>query len=524
MNNEKFRKSLDEIKPSQALINKTLMNIKEKKKINIFMPFYMASLAAVCSIILITTYIINDNATTTNSVNNNFLIEIKGEYTFEHIFDFNVLPEDKFNNIYVLKYENKIEDNDYIVPYRYYVDIVEMMKPLKDNKINTLKEFKEEKYDKIVINDEKYFYISKEGYSMVFYDKSNEVYYQIETTQEQEEIIAKLQNYIEMLTRMRSIDNFIDETHIKNVKQTNFTGMYLVEKTNKNGEWESYMKTREYDDYQELMAYIERFRYNKVTKTMDEFDVSKYYGNMLIQFEGFYMYIPETINGKILLYAPGWVHPIYNEIELQQKDYNTLESIKKLIKTKGKYESAYGRYNPETKQLVDPNSNRQQNSEYKAPVDPSTGVNIMMSTHYLYYGQLGTKDNNTLYITLKTDTVKNNPYMPMDTAKIENNPTIIIDEHIRDYENMSINGTLYDTIVYVTKDKKVKVLEIIDIIKTGDASKAYEIDFGGPVSKIDRQLDETNHQALYAILENGTKIKIKIDSEYSIWKNSNIQR
>ena len=193
MNNEKFKKSLDEIKPSQALINKTLMNIKEKKKINIFMPFYMASLAAVCSIILITTYIINDNATTTNSVNNNFLIEIKGEYTFEHIFDFNVLPEDKFNNIYVLKFENKIEDNDYIVPYRYYVDIVEMMKPLKDNKINTLKEFKEEKYDKIVINDEKYFYISKEGYSMVFYDKSNEVYYQIETTQDQEEIIAKLQ-------------------------------------------------------------------------------------------------------------------------------------------------------------------------------------------------------------------------------------------------------------------------------------------------------------------------------------------
>ena len=144
MNNEKFRKSLDEIKPSQALINKTLMNIKEKKKINYFMPFYMASLTAVCSIILVTTYIINDNSTTTNSVNNNFLIEIKGEYTFEHIFDFNVLSEDKFDNIYVLKFENKIEDNDYKIPYKYYVDIIETMKPLKDNKINTLKDFKEE--------------------------------------------------------------------------------------------------------------------------------------------------------------------------------------------------------------------------------------------------------------------------------------------------------------------------------------------------------------------------------------------
>ncbi len=495
MNNEKFKKSLDEIKPSQALINKTLMNIKEKKKVNYFMPFYMASLVAVCSIILITTYIINDNAVTTNSVNNNFLIEIKGEYTFEHIFDFNVLPEDKFNNIYVLKYENRIEDNDYIVPYRYYVDIVEMMKPLKDNKINTLKEIKEEKYDKIVINDEKYFYISKEGYSMVFYDKSNEVYYQIETTQDQEKIIAKLQNYIEMLTRMRSIDNFIDETHIKNIKQTNFTGMYLVKKTNKNGEWESYMKTREYDDYQELMAYIERFRYNKVTKTMDEFDVSKYYGNMLIQFEGFYMYIPETINGKILLYAPGWVHPIYNEIELQQKDYNTLESIKELIKTKGKYESAYNRIVPETQIPVDPYT------------DMSRSITVLTGTSY---ARAWIKGGNNLYITLTTNEIKNNKYEPLDTSKIENNPTFLIEEHIRDYKTKLTKGENYISVVYVTNDKKLKMIKISDIVKTGNTSSAIYIQVDGPVKNLEEMPDEKGFAVLYAVLEDGTKINLDI--------------
>lgn len=499
MNNEKFRKSLDEIKPSQALINKTLTNIKEKKKINFFMPFYMASLTAVCSIILVTTYIINDNSTTTNSVNNNFLIEIKGEYTFEHIFDFNVLSEDEFDNIYVLKSENKIEDNDYKIPYKYYVDIIETMKPLKDNKINTLKEFKEENYDKVVINNEKYFYISKEGYNMVYYDNTNKVYYQIETTQEQEENIAKIQNYIEMFSRMRSIENFIDQTYIKNVKQTSFTGMYLVEKTNKKGEWESYMKTREYSDYQELMKYIENLRYNKVTKTIDEFDVSKYYGNMLIQFEGFYMYIPETINGKILLYAPGWVHPIYYEIELQQKDYNTLESIKELIKTKGIYESAFDRYIPET---------IGKNLRY---VDPYTNESRLRSiATETSYVKAWVKGGNNLYITLKPNEIKNNKYEPMDTSKIENNSTFLIDEHIRAYELKGPKGEYYDAIVYVTNDKKLKMIKISDIVKTGNTNSTTTIQLNGPVKTIEEVVDENNFIMHYAVLEDGTKVKIDI--------------
>lgn len=495
MNNEKFKKSLDEIKPSQALINKTLMNIKEKKKINIFMPFYMASLAAVCSIILITTYIINDNATTTNSVNNNFLIEIKGEYTFEHIFDFNVLPEDKFNNIYVLKYENKIEDNDYKIPYKYYVDIIETMKPLKDNKINTLKEFKEENYDKIVINDEKYFYISKEGYNMVYYDNANKVYYQIEITQDQEENIAKLQNYIEMFSRMRSIENFIEQTYIKNVKQTSFTGMYLVEKTNKKGEWESYMKTREYSDYQELMKYIENLRYNKVTKTIDEFDVSKYYGNMLIQFEGFYMYIPETINGKILLYAPGWIHPIYYEIELQQKDYNTLESIKELIKTKGIYESAVGVRNPETNEYVD-----------QDPIEQGKLI-LSMEERYL---KLWIEDRNNLYITLNLNEIKNNQDEPLNTSKLENNTTFLIENNIRDYKIKRLKGEYWKSIVYVTRDKKVKVIRVSDIVKNGNTSSATYIPINGNVKSLEQKYDEKYNLMLYAVLEDGTKINLDI--------------
>ena len=491
MNNEKFRKSLDEIKPSQALINKTLMNIKEKKKINIFMPFYMASLAAVCSIILITTYIINDNAVTTNSVNNNFLIEIKGEYTFEHIFDFNVLPEDKFNNIYVLKYENKIEDNDYIVPYRYYVDIVEMMKPLKDNKINTLKEFKEEKYDKIVINDEKYFYISKEGYNMVFYDKSNEVYYQIETTQDQEEITAKLQNYIEMLTRMRSIDNFIDETHIKNVKQTNFTGMYLVEKTNKNGEWESYMKTREYDDYQELMAYIERFRYNKVTKTMDEFDVSKYYGNMLIQFEGFYMYIPETINGKILLYAPEWVHPIYNEIELQQKDYNTLESIKDLIKKYVKFEEKNNEINN-----IEPSNNR------------STNEKNMVSTYSIdtSYARIFIKNGDDLYVKYKKERIEKE--YKHDTRYINSDQEYLIENHIKSYTTNNPKPNEAPKLAYVTNDGKLMILDLRKAVETGKTNVGYEIKLDFKAQKVQLKNNDNYKLKLFVYSETGESIQL----------------
>lgn len=498
MNNEKFRKSLDEIKPSQALINKTLTNIKEKKKINFFMPFYMASLTAVCSIILVTTYIINDNSTTTNSVNNNFLIEIKGEYTFEHIFDFNVLSEDKFDNIYVLKSENKIEDNDYTIPYKYYVDIIETMKPLKDNKINTLKEFKEENYDKVVINDEKYFYISKEGYNMVYYDNTNKVYYQIETTQEQEENIAKIQNYIEMFSRMRSIENFIDQTYIKNVKQTSFTGMYLVEKTNRKGEWESYMKTREYSDYQELMKYIENLRSNKVTKTIDEFDVSKYYGNMLIQFEGFYMYIPETINGKILLYAPGWVHPIYYEIELQQKDYNTLESIKELIKTKGIYESAFDRYNPETKTYVDPYANES---------------HITTPWYDFQLEKVWIKGGNNLYITIKADEIRKDNELNKYASMYKEDVTLLIEENIRSYTvgYYAVEGKSPQSpvIIYVTNDKKVKMLRAEDVIKTKSTNTAKELQINGSVKTVEKSKVEGMVPRANAILESGETIELK---------------
>ena len=441
MNNEKFKKSLDEIKPSQALINKTLMNIKEKKKINYFMPFYMASLAAVCSIILIATYIINDNSTTTNSINNNFLIEITGEYTFEHIFDFNVLPEEKFNNIYVLKYGDKIEDNDYTIPYKYYVAFIKNLEPLKENKINTLKDFKEENYDKVVINDEKYFYVSnqEENLDLIFYDKTTQVHYQIETTIEQDKAIHDIKSFIYWFTLMSGRENFIDQTHIKNIKQTNYQGMYLVEKTNMNGEWQSYVKSKEYNDYLELVAYLERLRYNNVNKTIDEFDASKYYGNMLIQLGGHYIYVPETINDKILISNPEWVHPVYYEIELKSKDYSTLESIKNLIKTRN-----------------NENNTAQSNNQYQTHVDPVTGVNIMTSKRLIYYAEVGTEGTNNLYITLDTNIIKNNPTAPRDISRIENNPTIMIDEHVRDYEISGAKGTYYCTIVYVTKDKKLK--------------------------------------------------------------------
>lgn len=491
MNNEKFRKSLDEIKPSQALINKTLMNIKEKKKINFFMPFYMASLTAVCSIILVTTYIINDNSTTTNSVNNNFLIEIKGEYTFEHIFDFNVLSEDEFDNIYVLKSENKIEDNDYKIPYKYYVDIIETMKPLKDNKINTLKEFKEENYDKVVINNEKYFYISKEGYNMVYYDNANKVYYQIEITQDQEENIAKLQNYIEMFSRMRSIENFIEQTYIKNVKQTSFMGMYLVEKTNKKGEWESYMKTREYSDYQELMKYIENLRYNKVTKTIDEFDVSKYYGNMLIQFEGFYMYIPETINGKILLYAPGWVHPIYYEIELQQKDYNTLESIKELIKKYVEFEEKNNEINN-----IEPSNNR------------STNEKNMVSTYSIdtAYARIFVKNGDDLYVKYKKERIEKE--YKHDTRYINSEQEYLIESHIKSYTTNNPKPNEAPKLAYVTNDGKLMILDLRKAVETGKTNVGYEIKLDFKAQKVQLKNNDNYKLKLFVYSETGESIQL----------------
>ena len=501
MNNEKFRKSLDEIKPSQALINKTLMNIKEKKKINYFMPFYMASLVAVCSIILITTYIINDNSTTTNSINNHFLIEIKGEYTFEHIFDFNILPEEDLKNMYVLKYGETVEQDDYNIPYNHYKKFMDIIQPLKENKINTLNEFKEEKYNRIVINDEKYFYVpdQQEVNELVFYDKTNQVYYQIEITREQEKVIGELQLYIIWFSKMNNKENFIEQSSIKNRKQTTYMGMYLVEKTNKNGEWESYMKSRDYSDYQELMTYLERFRHNKVNKYMDEYDVSKYYGNMLIEFEGYYMYIPETTNGKILLYEPIYsIHTLYYEIELQSKDSSTLESIKNMIKTKGKYESAFDRIIPETingtQKYVDPYSKGERINQ---PVEEWECVKSWI------------KGGNNLYITLKPNAIKNDKYSPLDTSKIENNPTFLIEEHILSFTTTYVGRNDYPVLAYVTRDKKVKIIKIEDVIKTGQINSA-EIRINGNVKKVEHGTDENHYIKIFAVLEDGSKIPLDL--------------
>ena len=498
MNKEKFKKSIDEIKPSEELIRKTLMNIenkKEKKKINL-MPFYIPAMAAICSIVIITTFLLNNTNTTINKTNNNFLNEITGEYTFEHVFDFNTLKEEQFDNIYVLKYGNKIEDNDYTIPYESYIDFIEIIQTLKDNNINTLQNFNEENYDKVVINNEKYFYIKNE--EIIYYDINSKVHYSIEINDDQE-TLNKIKNYIDNFTKMRSIENFIEQTHINERKESTYTGMYLVEKTTTNGQWEKYTKSRDYNDYKELMTYIEKLRYNNVIKNEKPFDVSKYYGNMLITFEGYYMYVPESISGKILLYVPGWVNPIYYEIELQQKDYDTLESIKKIIRTKGTYTNAFDRYNPETHTLVDPNGNNTYNNKLKEIID---------NTHRLYYANVGVNESNDLYITLKTDAVKNNQYMPMDTSKIEKNPTITIDKSIRDFEISGAKGTYYCTIVYVTNDKKIKIINIEDIIKTGDTSTAIELPIEGPVSKIYVGYDENNYMDLYAELENGQRIYI----------------
>ena len=504
MNNEKFKKSLDEIKPSQALINKTLMNIKEKKKVNYFMPFYMASLVAVCSIILITTYIINDNSTTTNSINNHFLIEIKGEYTFEHIFDFNKLPKEDLKNMYVLKHGDKLEDNDYNIPYEHYEKFMEMIQPLKENKINTLKEFKEENYDRIVINDEKYLYVSNdpEEYELVFYDKTNQVYYQIEITKEQRNTIIDIQLYVIWFSRMSSKENFIDQTNIKNVKQTTFFGIYLVEKTNRNGEWESYMRTKEYSDYQELMTYIEKFRYNKVTKYIDNFDVSKYYGNMLIQFEGTYIYIPETVNGKILIYQPNYssnaVHTIYYEIELQQKDYSTLESIKNMIKTKGTYSGAGDRIIPETINGT---------QRYVDPYDHNYQLRTVASD----YGsaKVYVKGGNNLYITLNPNEIKNDKHSPLDTSKIEKNTTFFIEEHVLSFAITYTGRNDYPVLAYVTKDKKVKVVKIEDIIRNGYVN-ASQYPINGNAKSVESGVDEQNYSYIFIILEDGSRVKIEI--------------
>lgn len=494
MNKEKYRKSLDKITAPQSLINKTLMNIEAKKKRNYFMPFYVASLVATCAIILVATYIIDNNTTTNSSINNKFLIDVEGDYTFEHIFDFNILKEEEFDNIYVLKYENKIEDNDYVIPYKYYVDFMELLKPLKESKIETIQEFNEQDYDEVVINNEKYFYVSKEKYDMVYYDEINKVYYQINTIYN-EETIGKIKDYINDFTRMRSVENFIEQTNIKGVKQSNYSKMYLVSKTNNMGEWEEYMVTRDYKDYEELMTYIEKLRYNKVNKTINEFDVSKYYGNMLIQFDGTYMYIPETINGKILIYVSDWINPIYYEIELQQKDYNTLESIKNIIKTRGKYESAYNRIVPETQIPVDPYT------------DMSRSITVLSGTSY---ARAWIKGGNNLYITLTTNEIKNNKYESLDTSKIENNPTFLIEEHIRDYKTKLTKGENYISVVYVTNDKKLKMIKISDIVKTGNTSSAIYIQVDGPVKNLEEMPDEKGFAVLYAVLENGTKVKIDI--------------
>ena len=490
MNNEKFRKSLDEIKPSQALINKTIMNIKEKKKINYFMPFYTASLTAVCLIILVTTYIINEDAPTTNIVNDNFLIEIKGEYTFEHIFDFEILPEDKFNNIYVLKYENKIEDNDYTIPYKYYVDIIETMKPLKDNKINTLKVFNDENYDKIVINNEKYFYIPKKGYDMVYYDSINKVYYQIQTNN-QEEIISKLKKYIEMFSRMRSIENFIEQTNIKEIEQTSYKGMYVVEKIKNTGEWESYIKTRKYDDYQELMGYIERFRHNKVTKTMDEFDVSKYYGNMLIQFEGINMYIPETINEKILLYVSGSENPIYYEIELQQKDYNTLESIKELIKKHLK---------------KDENNNEIKSTE---PTNNTPTVKKNKVSEYSIdtaYARIYIKDGDDLYIKYKKKNIERD--YKHDTSLINEDQEYLIESHIKSYTTNNPKPNEAPKLAYVTNDGKLMILDLRKAVETGKTNVGYEIKLDFKAQKVQLKNNDNYKLKLFVYSETGESIQL----------------
>lgn len=490
MNNEKFRKSLDEIKPSQALINKTIMNIKEKKKINYFMPFYTASLTAVCLIILVTTYIINEDAPTTNIVNDNFLIEIKGEYTFEHIFDFEILPEDKFNNIYVLKYENKIEDNDYTIPYKYYVDIIETMKPLKDNKINTLKVFNEENYDKIVINNEKYFYIPKKGYDMVYYDSINKVYYQIQTNN-QEEIISKLKKYIEMFSRMRSIENFIEQTNIKEIEQTSYKGMYVVEKIKNTGEWESYIKTRKYDDYQELMGYIERFRYNKVTKTIDEFDVSKYYGNMLIQFEGINMYIPETINEKILLYVSGSENPIYYEIELQQKDYNTLESIKELIKKHLK---------------KDENNNEIKSTEptNNTPIVEKNKVSAYSTD--TAYARIYIKDGDDLYIKYKKKNIERD--YKHDTSLINEDQEYLIESHIKSYTTNNPKPNEAPKLAYVTNDGKLMILDLRKAVETGKTNVGYEIKLDFKAQKVQLKNNDNYKLKLFVYSETGESIQL----------------
>lgn len=493
MNNEKFKKSLDEIKPSQALINKTLMNIKEKKKVNYFMPFYMASLVAVCSIILITTYIINDNAITTNSANNNFLIEIKGEYTFEHIFDFNILSEEDFNNIYVLKYGDKIEDNDYTIQYKYYVDFIKNLGTLKENKINTLKTFKEENYDKVVINDEKYFYVSnqEEKLDLVFYDKTNQVYYQIETTQDQSKTINDIKSFIYWFTLMSSRENYIDQTHITNVKQTNYTGMYLVEKTNKNGEWESYTNSKEYSDYQELMSYIERLRNNKVNKTIDEFNISKYYGNMLIKFEGFYIYIPETINDKILIYIPGWVHPIYYEIELQSKDYNTLESIKQMIKKHFNADESDNEIKSTEPTISTPTVEKNKVTTYS--IDTT-------------YARIYVKDDDDLYIKYKKQNIERD--YKHNTIHINSDQEYLIERDIKSYEVNNPKPNEAPKLAYVTNNGKLMILDLKKSVETGKTNVGYEIKLNFKAQKVQLKNNDYDKLKLFVYSETGESIEL----------------
>lgn len=64
--------------------------------------------------------------------------------------------------------------------------------------------------------------------------------------------------------------------------------------------------------------------------------------------------------------------------------------------------------------------------------------------------------------------------------------------------------------MYVTQDKKVRVLKLEDAIKNGNVECSYEIKLQGNAIKVETGTSEEGYSRIYAVLEDGTKVELDI--------------
>ena len=485
---DKYKKSVDNIKPSQQLVESTIKKIKQMKQdtkqfkkywfLNCKMGYALA--LSFVLVIAFTYGLTTDSGLLNNSNSSIFLDKDEKDYSLFELTNIDKILENDFKNMYVedVNIEDIYNKPNYTILYSDYIKFVDLLRGYNYNEINTIISIENiHDYKKVVINQSYDVYLSDNN--IIVYDYEKQIYYSV-----------LVDNNINMLY------SFIDNMgkvgiSLMNFNETSFQSLYAVASRDESGNWIQFGRSEIYNDYLNLVSIFDS--YNGNLKKYDNIDLNHYKDHYVIEVDRhYYIYVPSNIDGNILVFDKGLDKVTYYVYELNNSDETMLNELIEYITNVGT------RYDISSDYIEGDIKNG-----YNALGQVIEKYQSKTSTNYSFCGL--TKDNK-LIIKFYAEAFQGK----LDTSLFEMDKEIIVAENVKSYLTILYGSFDYPLIIYITDDNSIYYIDVEEVITNGDINIKHKISIIGDFIELEKGQDENGYVFPQVITKTGEKIKINI--------------